>query len=252
MNEIVILSYAFSVWMFVDALRRKAEFYWFLVILFVPLGAFIYFLFVKIQDPVAEPSSTDSGGPTMMPQRLSRQPSLETLRVAVEETPSIENQLRLASALFQARKSEESAAIYEQCLAIDAEDAEALYGLGRCRVETKRWPEGVNLFTRAIAQDRSFRDYDVWLDLAFCYIQNEEGAKAIEILERLVEEAPRVKHKTILGRCLAELGHPQKARDMLQQAVADYEESSFFLQRDNESWVTQARQMLETIPVQLN
>ena len=76
--------------------------------------------------------------------------------------------------------------------------------------------------------------------------------KAIEILERLVEEAPRVKHKTILGRCLAELGHPQKARDMLQQAVADYEESSFFLQRDNESWITQARQMLETIPVQLN
>ena len=108
MNEIVILSYAFSVWMFVDALRRKAEFYWYLVILFVPLGAFIYFLFVKLQDPVAEASKGEGGSPTILPQRRARQPSLDLLRATVEETPSVENQLRLAAALFQARKVEES------------------------------------------------------------------------------------------------------------------------------------------------
>ncbi|MBT6431921.1 MAG: hypothetical protein HOK97_06200 [Deltaproteobacteria bacterium] len=28
-----ILSYGFSIWMFVDALRRKAEFYWFVIII---------------------------------------------------------------------------------------------------------------------------------------------------------------------------------------------------------------------------
>ena len=219
MNEIVILSYAFSVWMFVDALRRKAEFYWFLVILFVPLGAFIYFLFVKIQDPVMQSKGAESGRPSILPQRSAHQPSLEVLRLAVDETPSVENQLKLAKALFDAKRNDESAQIYEQCIATDPEDPEALYGLGRCRMEAKNWEDGIKFFSRAIAQERSFHDYDVWLDLGFCYIESGDGDKAIEVLERLVQEAPRVKHKTILGRCLVQLGHPQKARDMLQMSL---------------------------------
>lgn len=43
------LSYAFSIWMLVDAHRRGAENYWYLIIAF-PYGAWIYFFLVKIQD----------------------------------------------------------------------------------------------------------------------------------------------------------------------------------------------------------
>ena len=46
---LVILSYGFSIWMFVDALRRKAEFYWFVIIIFLmPIGAIAYFVVVKL------------------------------------------------------------------------------------------------------------------------------------------------------------------------------------------------------------
>jgi len=49
MRYLLILSYAFSVWMLVDALKRDAKNYW-LVIIFFPFGEWIYFFMVKIHD----------------------------------------------------------------------------------------------------------------------------------------------------------------------------------------------------------
>jgi hypothetical protein len=42
-------SYAFAVWMFVDAYRRGASQFWYPVIM-LPFGAWIYFFAVKIDD----------------------------------------------------------------------------------------------------------------------------------------------------------------------------------------------------------
>jgi hypothetical protein len=46
---LLVLSYAFSIWMVVDAFKRGAQ-YWWIVIIFVPFGEFIYFFLVKIKD----------------------------------------------------------------------------------------------------------------------------------------------------------------------------------------------------------
>ena len=46
---ILALSYAFSAWMVVDAFKRGAQSWW-IVIIFVPFGEFIYFFVVKIKD----------------------------------------------------------------------------------------------------------------------------------------------------------------------------------------------------------
>ncbi len=49
MPLILFLSYAFSIWMVVDAFKRGAEHYWYLII-FCPFGEWIYFFLVKIHD----------------------------------------------------------------------------------------------------------------------------------------------------------------------------------------------------------
>jgi hypothetical protein len=49
MHILLILSYAFSVWMLVDAYQRRAEHYWYLIIFF-PFGEWIYFFLVKVHD----------------------------------------------------------------------------------------------------------------------------------------------------------------------------------------------------------
>ena len=49
MHILLLLSYAFSIWMIVDAYKRGAEHFWYLIIFF-PLGEWIYFFLVKIHD----------------------------------------------------------------------------------------------------------------------------------------------------------------------------------------------------------
>jgi hypothetical protein len=46
---LLAFSYAFSLWMLIDAYRRNADQFWYVIIL-VPLGEWAYFFLVKIRD----------------------------------------------------------------------------------------------------------------------------------------------------------------------------------------------------------
>ena len=46
---ILLLSYALSIWMLVDACKRGAQGWW-IVIILVPFGELVYFFVVKIHD----------------------------------------------------------------------------------------------------------------------------------------------------------------------------------------------------------
>lgn len=43
------LQTAFSIWMLLDAIKRRSEFYWY-VIIAVPFGELVYFFMIKIHD----------------------------------------------------------------------------------------------------------------------------------------------------------------------------------------------------------
>ena len=45
----LVFSYAFSIWMLIDASKRGAR-HWWIIIILVPFGEFIYFFMVKIKD----------------------------------------------------------------------------------------------------------------------------------------------------------------------------------------------------------
>lgn len=49
MRIVILASYAFSLWMIVDAYRRGASQFWYPIIL-IPFGAWVYFFMVKIDD----------------------------------------------------------------------------------------------------------------------------------------------------------------------------------------------------------
>ena len=249
-----ILSFGFSLWMFVDALRRKADFYWYVLIILlggpIPIGGFIYFFVIKL--PELQAASADGSGIAAIPFPIRKGPSIRSLQAQVNETPSQQNKLVLAWALFDDNRIDESSQIFVSCHQDDDDDAECVYGIARCLSAHSQHQDAARYYEKVIKLDRVFRDYDPWLDLALGYLQADDQNKAYEILRKLVEEAPRVKHKTVLGRCLADAGLVGEARTVLAEAIADYEESSFFLQRDNENWVNQARELLAGLPTNLH
>ena len=87
------LQTAFMIWMLVDAVKRRVEFYWYIIIFF-PFGEWVYFFAVKIHDF------------RQVRFRLAeRAPSLRKLRFEAKQTPSINNKLALADWSLRLRPS---------------------------------------------------------------------------------------------------------------------------------------------------
>src|SRR5262249_41670113 len=112
--------------MLVDCAKRGGQFYWYLV-LFAPFGPLVYFLVVQIHDYDLR----------WLKRLLSfeRPPSVEALRYRAKQTPSFANRMALAGALFDGREFQEAAELFAECLKTHKDDHDALYGLGRSRLE---------------------------------------------------------------------------------------------------------------------
>jgi len=235
--------------MLFHAYRQKADLFWYLIIIFIPWGALIYFLFAVLpqflgmQSTVPAASGSGDSG-------LS-QPDTEPLgklRQEVKETPSLQNQIKLGKALLGANRLEESIGVFETCISLDRTDSEAIYWFGRALVQKGDFERARRCFSQLIEIDPSFREYDPWLDLAAVYHKLENGDLMLRTLEKLVEESPRVKHKTLLGRGLIDEGRYQEASKILQEAMDDYEEASFFLKQSMELWHQECEKLLAELP----
>jgi len=114
--------------------RRRAPAHGLLLVLIIlmPFGAWIYFFAVKIHE-------YDLRALKRL-LLLERPPTVDELRYLVEQTPSIENRVKLADAL-RAPGNSPSRDIYRIALDHDAKDCDSLYGIGVCRLGNHD-PEG--------------------------------------------------------------------------------------------------------------
>src|SRR5438309_1198538 len=88
---LAIAQVALVIWMLVDCSRRHADYLWYWVILlFQPFGAWIYFVVVKAKD--------FRGSPGLAGGWLSyqRRPSLDELQYRAGNMPTLANHLALA------------------------------------------------------------------------------------------------------------------------------------------------------------
>jgi hypothetical protein len=118
-----LLIVAFKIWMAIDAGRKRQEYYWYMIIFFVPFGALIYFFVHKLNDLHWHKLGTIFRAP----------PTVDALRFRYGESPSIANRLVLARALAEAGRHVEAIVEFEGILASRPDEADALWGLGMSR-----------------------------------------------------------------------------------------------------------------------
>lgn len=231
---------AFYIWMLVDAFRRRAEFYWYLIIVFVPFGPLIYFFIVKL------PDHRSSGGGAL--SRLTRrEPSLDDLRYRADETPSVVNKLALADALQSRGEYAEAAAIYQDVRSADQDNKEALYGHSLSLMGLHRHAEAAEELHELMELDNSYRDYAAALDYGEALWQSGEHEDAVDLLRGLVGVDGRINHRIALAHYLGMSGHKDEAREQLKTALGDYEHQPAFVKRRDARWATQAEKMLREL-----
>lgn len=228
---------AFHIWMLVDAVRRRAPFYWYLVILFVPFGSFIYFAMIKLPELNGRRPALAAAVPVLGP-------SLQDLEQRALETPSELNKLAFADALAAEQRHPEAVERYRDVLRAAKDSKEALHGLARSLLALERPQEAREELAHLMDLDSAFRDYSAALDYAEALWQAGERDDAIGLLTGLVGVSKRINHRMALAHYLKERGDSATARQELDQALREFASSPEFVQRRDRRWADRARKLL--------
>lgn len=237
------LQTAFSLWMVVDALRRGAAYYWYLVIM-MPFGEWIYFFMVKIHDAEFEWARE------LYRRLTTKKVTVEELRFQAEQSPSFTNKTTLAQALHDQGNYQEAAQVFAEALSMDAESRDALYGLALSRSALSEYEEAISGFRRVIDLDPSFRDYAAYTDLAHALSQSGRMPETHELLADLVTASPRLRHRVIRAHYLLHDDRRAEAAEELRTGLKEFEHVPKYVQRRNKVWMRRAKQMLKQTGVE--
>lgn len=234
------LTYAFKIWMIIDASRRGAETYWYWIIFLVPFGEWAYFFIVKLPD---------SGVTRSLGKQLdvATGSSLKKLRYAAEDVPSAANKLALATSLYDHRKYAEAVPLYEAIVQQNPEEKRALYGLGCCQSALGEFEVAIDTLKQVVRADPKFAGYASWQELARCMWDAGRKPEAVETARRLSNHDGRTETKVLFASFLIGTGEPVEAKDVLEQAIGHYEHSPRHFQSVNRGAFKDAKRLLATV-----
>jgi hypothetical protein len=232
-----LLQLAFTVWMLVDAYQRGVELFWYWIIfLFQPIGAWVYFFAVKFRSlRLPRVPSAVSG---------ERKMSLDELRHRVERAPTVANRLALAERLMDKGAHAEAIPHLEAILAVEPDYGAALHGLARCRLATGAAEQAVAPLERLLRRDRRWANYRAWSTLIEVHLARGQPAEALTACRELEKYQPTLENKCLLAEHLLDNDRPAEAVQLLDQALVDYRYAPWGARWRNWRWAREARRLL--------
>jgi hypothetical protein len=231
------LQLAFTIWMMIDAYGRGAEFFWYWVILlFQPAGAWIYFFVIKLR--------------TMRwPGRragLAARPrlSLDELRYRVERTPTVANRIALAEKLMEKQAHREAMPLLEAVLAIEPGYCPALHALAECRLAAGEAEQAVAPLEKLVSYDPRWSNYRAWRTFIEVHQARGKAADALAACRELTKRVPTMENKCLLANHLLDNEMAPEAVKLLDDALADYHYSPWGARLRNWTCARQARRLL--------
>lgn len=227
------VCWAFTFWMVADSFRRRASFWWVVVILLVtpPFGGLIYLAYVTWAGRRSAGALGDRPG---------------TFTSSRAEGGDAE-MLDVADRLEQQQRYREASLIYGRALERQDGDPRALHGLARCLIELGQIDEAVERYEALMAVDPRYRNYTAALEYAEALQRAGRGAESAELLEGLVRETGRLNHRLALAHYCEEAGQTARAKAVLSEALAAYEQSPEPEQQANRHWQRRIASKLEEL-----
>jgi hypothetical protein len=150
----------------IHAVRSRQNLYWLMILFAFPLvGSLVYFFAIYLPHSRLQRGAMKAVSAAM--NVLDPQREVREARAAFDETPTAQNQMRLASALLAVGDAKAAAAEYESCLSGPfASDPEIRYGAARAFVECQRFGDALR-YLEPLRQERpDFRPEPVALLIA--------------------------------------------------------------------------------------
>ncbi|HYE47321.1 MAG TPA: hypothetical protein VEA44_16270, partial [Caulobacter sp.] len=142
------LGLLFSILLCVHVVKTGREMYWlFIILAFSPLGGIVYALIYIL--PEITGGSTARRLTKAARQAVDPEREYRTAKELVDDSPTVANRMRLASAASDLGRHEEAERLYEEAAqGIHAEDPALLFGRARALVELDRPAEALPLLEK--------------------------------------------------------------------------------------------------------
>jgi hypothetical protein len=160
------LYFGLAIFCAVHVVRTRQNLYWLLILFGFPLlGSLVYFFAVYFPNSRLQRQALKTvaaAARAIDPQREVREP-----RLLFDETPTAQNQMRLASALLEVGQAQEAAQCYEACLKGPfSGDPEIRFGAARAQLACERPADALRLLEPLQREHPAFRPEPVALLLA--------------------------------------------------------------------------------------
>ena len=231
-----IIMSLFSLWMLVDALRRR-EWVWALFILVgFGLSALFYYLMVYR----AAPSATRG---FELPGAHDRR-RIKELQAQIHHLDKAHHHFQLGDIYFQQGKLDKAEACYRASLERDASDIDTRAHLGQCLLRQRR-PAEARVLLEAVVKENPKHDYgysQMALAETLSALGDSEGALTIWQVVTQNHSYPRAKVQ------LAELYLAKNQRDItrneLKDVIADDQHAPAYQRRRDRVWVKRAKALM--------
>jgi hypothetical protein len=211
--------------------------WWFCVIVLVPFGELIYAASVLMP----------GGSVARRVVAKSDRRGLRELRYALEQTPSLQNQVALADRLCAEGQRDEAASLYAQALARDAGFLRAHYGLALCLSEAGEPARALEHWRIVVDANRGYEEHGAWLGLIHDLRALGQADEALLELEKLVAASPQLAHVVEHCSALADAGRASEARELLERALEDHEHAPRHVRRASREAFRKAKELAQSL-----
>jgi hypothetical protein len=162
----------------VHVVRTRQQLYWLFILFAFPLlGSLVYFFGVYLPNSRLERGAMKAVSAAV--KAIDPQREVREARAAFDETPTAQNQMRLARALLEVGQAEQAATEYEACLKGPfASDADIRLGAARAFTECQRFAAALTYLQGLRAERPDFHPEQVALLTARCLAGTSRQAEA--------------------------------------------------------------------------
>lgn len=239
-SALALAQLAFTIWMAIDAYQRASEFFWvWIIILFQPLGAWIYFFAVKLRSLRIPRFSGGDGAP-----RWQRKLSLKELRYRAERSPTVVNRLALAERLMDSGAHDEALPLLEAVVAAEPNYGQAQHALALCQLGRGEPAQAVPVLRRLLERDRRWSNYRAWHTLIEALDALHQPEEALQAARELTKMMPTLENRCRLAERLIDTKRRPEAIALLEQALEDHSYAPLGARWRNWRWARTAQKLL--------
>jgi hypothetical protein len=240
-NPWLILPVAFQVWMLIDALRRGENYWAFWILIFPLFNAILYFFLVY--RPATASSSTRG---FELPGTHNRQ-RIRELQAQIHHLDKAHHHAQLGDIYFQQGKLTEAEECYRAAIERDASDLDFHAHLGQCLLRQGRADEARPLLEKVVRENPKHDYGHTLMGYAEALARLGQEDDAIRVWEEVLQHHSYARARVQVAELYLKKGDADRARNDLNELIADETHAVSFERKRDKVWVKQAKALLNQI-----